>query len=127
MLSADLRMGFSDSPLCDCSPHVEFCGYSIPHPSDSLVNLRIQTTGRLTLKPLFIHLLNSVWPFSWPINEWLAYIGTIEGSFAGEISAHEALREALQNLKGVCSHIKEKFEKAVKEKRKEGEAAMDTQ
>lgn len=29
-----------------CSPHVEFCGYSIPHPSEAVVNLRIQTTGQ---------------------------------------------------------------------------------
>ncbi|XP_058070837.1 uncharacterized protein LOC131219609 [Magnolia sinica] len=26
-------------------PRVEFCGYSIPHPSDSRVNIRVQTTG----------------------------------------------------------------------------------
>lgn len=27
------------------SPHVAFCGYSMPHPSEELVNLRVQTTG----------------------------------------------------------------------------------
>ncbi|KAL7089306.1 hypothetical protein ACP275_13G179400 [Erythranthe tilingii] len=26
-------------------PRVTFCGYSIPHPSDARVNIRIQTTG----------------------------------------------------------------------------------
>ncbi|XP_062085093.1 uncharacterized protein LOC133791187 [Humulus lupulus] len=26
-------------------PRVTFCGYSIPHPSDNRVNIRIQTTG----------------------------------------------------------------------------------
>ncbi|KAL6546417.1 hypothetical protein OROMI_022138 [Orobanche minor] len=26
-------------------PRVSFCGFSIPHPSDALVNLRVQTTG----------------------------------------------------------------------------------
>ncbi|KAK1276729.1 hypothetical protein QJS04_geneDACA010006 [Acorus gramineus] len=26
-------------------PRVEFCGYSIPHPADNKVNIRIQTTG----------------------------------------------------------------------------------
>ncbi|RWR73266.1 DNA-directed RNA polymerases I and III subunit RPAC2 [Cinnamomum micranthum f. kanehirae] len=26
-------------------PRVEFCGYSIPHPSDNRVNIRVQTTG----------------------------------------------------------------------------------
>jgi len=27
------------------SPDVEFCGYSIPHPSEAVMNLRIQTWG----------------------------------------------------------------------------------
>ncbi|KAG0480837.1 hypothetical protein HPP92_011695 [Vanilla planifolia] len=26
-------------------PRVEFCGYSIPHPSEKKVNIRVQTTG----------------------------------------------------------------------------------
>lgn len=30
------------------SPHVAFCGYSIPHPSEKVVNLRIQTTGDIS-------------------------------------------------------------------------------
>lgn len=29
------------------SPDVEFCGYSIPHPSDPKMNIRIQTYGKL--------------------------------------------------------------------------------
>ena len=36
-----------------CSPYVEFCGYSIPHPTDNLVNLRIQTTGEVPSYGLF--------------------------------------------------------------------------
>lgn len=31
-----------------CSPDVEFCGYSIPHPSEAKLNLRIQTYGNIT-------------------------------------------------------------------------------
>ena len=30
------------------NPQVEFCGYSIPHPSENLLNLRIQTYGEIT-------------------------------------------------------------------------------
>ncbi|ELU09209.1 hypothetical protein CAPTEDRAFT_31867, partial [Capitella teleta] len=26
-------------------PDVEFCGYSVPHPSETKINLRIQTKG----------------------------------------------------------------------------------
>ncbi|KAK4351578.1 hypothetical protein RND71_030891 [Anisodus tanguticus] len=29
----------------DLIPRVTFCGYSIPHPSDARVNIRVQTTG----------------------------------------------------------------------------------
>lgn len=29
-----------------CSPRVTFCGYSIPHPSQPRVNIRVQTTGK---------------------------------------------------------------------------------
>lgn len=29
-------------------PNVSFCGYSMPHPSEEVVNLRVQTTGRVT-------------------------------------------------------------------------------
>ena len=41
-------------PACEragiaCSPHVSFVGYSIPHPSEKVVNLRIQTTGAPTI------------------------------------------------------------------------------
>jgi DNA-directed RNA polymerase I and III subunit RPAC2 len=31
------------------SPDVEFCGYSIPHPSEAKMNLRIQTYGKFYL------------------------------------------------------------------------------
>ena len=30
------------------NPEVEFCGYSIPHPSDNKMNIRIQTYGNIT-------------------------------------------------------------------------------
>lgn len=29
-----------------CSPDVEFCAYTIPHPSESKMNVRIQTYGK---------------------------------------------------------------------------------
>lgn len=36
------------NPPTPHSPHVAFCGYSIPHPSEKVVNLRIQTTGEIS-------------------------------------------------------------------------------
>lgn len=35
------------------SPEVELCGYSIPHPSEAKMNLRIQTYGALFRLLLF--------------------------------------------------------------------------
>ena len=29
------------------NPHVAFAGYSVPHPADELVNVRVQTSGKL--------------------------------------------------------------------------------
>ncbi|GAB2234991.1 hypothetical protein Drorol1_Dr00004267 [Drosera rotundifolia] len=38
-----------DSCMCACArarvPRVTFCGYNIPHPSEAIVNIRVQTTG----------------------------------------------------------------------------------
>ncbi|XP_020587862.1 DNA-directed RNA polymerases I and III subunit RPAC2 [Phalaenopsis equestris] len=31
--------------LLNKDPRVEFCAYSIPHPSENKVNIRVQTTG----------------------------------------------------------------------------------
>ncbi|KAG4128791.1 hypothetical protein ERO13_D09G041300v2 [Gossypium hirsutum] len=33
-------------------PRVTFCGYSIPHPSEARVNIRVQTTGDLAREVL---------------------------------------------------------------------------
>lgn len=30
------------------NPHVDFCGYSIPHPAEPVVNIRVQTTGEVS-------------------------------------------------------------------------------
>ncbi|KAF8069430.1 RPC19 [Scenedesmus sp. PABB004] len=30
------------------NPQVTFCGYSIPHPTEDVVNIRVQTTGEVT-------------------------------------------------------------------------------
>ena len=32
--------------MASFSPEVEFCGYSIPHPSEGKMNMRIQTYGK---------------------------------------------------------------------------------
>lgn len=35
----------SDVKLTRCSPEVEFCGYTAPHPSEPKIHLRIQMYG----------------------------------------------------------------------------------
>lgn len=50
----------------------------------------------------------------------------IEVMPAGQITAHEALREALINLKSVCTHMKKTFQEAVEIKREEIQSEMET-
>jgi DNA-directed RNA polymerases I and III subunit RPAC2 len=38
----------TESTIYLTSPEVEFCGYSIPHPSEPKMNFRIQTYGGIT-------------------------------------------------------------------------------
>ncbi|PKU78670.1 DNA-directed RNA polymerase II subunit RPB11 [Dendrobium catenatum] len=38
-------MKSKDNSKLNIDPRVEFCGYSIPHPSENKVNIRVQTTG----------------------------------------------------------------------------------
>mmetsp|Transcript_24049 Transcript_24049/g.66815 ORF Transcript_24049/g.66815 Transcript_24049/m.66815 type:complete len:106 (+) Transcript_24049:157-474(+) len=42
------------------SLHVEFAGYSIPHPSEKVVNVRVQTTGEETAHDAFREALGKI-------------------------------------------------------------------
>uniref|UniRef100_A0A0D6R8P0 DNA-directed RNA polymerases I and III subunit RPAC2 n=1 Tax=Araucaria cunninghamii TaxID=56994 RepID=A0A0D6R8P0_ARACU len=41
----DHTLGNSLRCVLNYDPRVEFCGYSVPHPSENRINMRIQTTG----------------------------------------------------------------------------------
>ncbi|ELT89297.1 hypothetical protein CAPTEDRAFT_127647, partial [Capitella teleta] len=41
----DHTLGNSLRHMIMKNPDVEFCGYSVPHPSETKINLRIQTKG----------------------------------------------------------------------------------
>jgi DNA-directed RNA polymerases I and III subunit RPAC2 len=75
-----------------CSPDVEFCGYSIPHPSEPKLNLRIQTYGKHN------------------IQRWL---------MAGEEgkTAVDALEKGLDDLMALCEVVEDKFQVALEDKR----------
>lgn len=42
--------------LIEYSPLVEFCGYTIPHPSEDKMNLRVQTAGTFSHFHLLIYI-----------------------------------------------------------------------
>ncbi|EFJ33056.1 hypothetical protein SELMODRAFT_28501, partial [Selaginella moellendorffii] len=42
----DHTFGNSIRYVLNGDPRVTFCGYSVPHPSDNRVNVRVQTTGK---------------------------------------------------------------------------------
>jgi DNA-directed RNA polymerase subunit L len=37
------------------SPHTALCGCSVPHPSEEVVNVRVQTTGALPAAQVHVH------------------------------------------------------------------------
>ncbi|KAI5076128.1 hypothetical protein GOP47_0008193 [Adiantum capillus-veneris] len=45
LVDEDHTLGNSLRYILNHDPRVEFCGYSVPHPSENRVNIRIQTTG----------------------------------------------------------------------------------
>ncbi|KAG0673246.1 DNA-directed RNA polymerases I and III subunit RPAC2 [Kluyveromyces marxianus] len=54
-MSASFRITDEDHTLGNAlrymimkNPEVEFCGYSIPHPSENFLHIRIQTYGKMT-------------------------------------------------------------------------------
>ncbi|KAK9366446.1 DNA-directed RNA polymerase [Lipomyces kononenkoae] len=48
ILQEDHTLGNALRYMIMKNPDVEFCGYSIPHPSEAAMNLRIQTYGEIS-------------------------------------------------------------------------------
>jgi DNA-directed RNA polymerase, subunit L len=66
-------------------PEVEFCGYSIPHPSENFMNLRLQTIGNQVII-ILIYL---------------------------EKNSNDVLKAGLKDLAQLCDIIENKFDDAV--------------
>ena len=77
------------------SPDVEFCGYSIPHPSEAKMNLRIQTYGKPSL--------------SYPANLRLSGITWAHECGLDGVSVYGVLEKALEDLMAMCDVVEEKF------------------
>lgn len=69
------------------SPDVEFCGYSIPHPSETKMNLRIQTYGKSNSFPCR--------PFS--------------NNGSDNVSVYQVLEKGLEDLMAMCDVVTDKF------------------
>lgn len=70
------------------SPDVEFCGYSIPHPSETKMNLRIQTYGESRSCLCFLLFPNVT---------------------ADNVSVYQVLEKGLEDLMNMCDVVTEKF------------------
>ncbi|EAL85579.1 DNA-directed RNA polymerase I and III 14 KDA polypeptide [Aspergillus fumigatus A1163] len=75
------------------NPEVEFCGYTIPHPSEAKMNLRIQTYGMY-----FCHTL--------------ARFDGADRNIADSTTAVEALEKGLEALMDLCDVVTDKFTSA---------------
>ncbi|KAI5966833.1 RPC19 [Candida pseudojiufengensis] len=53
ILEEDHTLGNALRYMIMKNPEVEFCGYSIPHPSEKKLNIRIQTYGNITAVEAF--------------------------------------------------------------------------
>lgn len=73
--------------LTTSSPDVEFCAYSIPHPSEPKMNIRIQTYGKRMPSLMNLNCLT-----------WI-----IEGL------AVDALKKGLVDLQEMCDAVAEEF------------------
>lgn len=74
------------------SPEVELCGYSIPHPAEAKMNLRIQTYGGCLLLCLKEQELS--------------------GLSADGTTAYDVLEKGLDDLRDLCGVVLEKFKSA---------------
>ena len=75
------------------SPEVELCGYSIPHPAEAKMNLRIQTYGRSTAFAA-------------------AVLRTLSDLSAEGTTVYDALEKGLDDLRDLCGVVLEKFKAA---------------
>ncbi|KAK8139241.1 hypothetical protein PG984_002621 [Apiospora sp. TS-2023a] len=87
------------------NPEVEFCAYSIPHPSEAKMNIRIQTYGKDVAK--FTPMLR---------------IAMTDTHTLDTTTATAALEKGLQDLDDLCDVVSEKFWEA----RNEFNATKDT-
>lgn len=82
------------------SPEVELCGYSIPHPSEAKMNIRIQTYGSLPLV-----LLRPVNARGGREESW-AHLWTVG------TSVYDVLEKGFNDLMDLCDVVTEKFTSA---------------
>mmetsp|Transcript_7862 Transcript_7862/g.26271 ORF Transcript_7862/g.26271 Transcript_7862/m.26271 type:complete len:100 (+) Transcript_7862:154-453(+) len=48
VVNEDHTLGNAVRYMLNKNPNVSFTGYSVPHPSEELVNIRVQTTGQVS-------------------------------------------------------------------------------
>eukprot|EP00922_Rhytidocystis_sp_ex-Travisia-forbesii_P025183 GHVS01036980.1.p1 GENE.GHVS01036980.1~~GHVS01036980.1.p1 ORF type:complete len:142 (+),score=23.93 GHVS01036980.1:84-509(+) len=79
-------------------PSVEFCGYSVPHPSERLIALRLQMVESkrhpVPEKPVG---------------------GRVGSGYAGNITASRALLNGLNSLHDICDALEERWDMRVSE------------
>ncbi|CAD0087242.1 unnamed protein product, partial [Aureobasidium vineae] len=70
------------------NPDVEFCGYSIPHPSEAKMNLRIQTWGKD--RPGYGDM-------------------QFADQYTDEVNVYDVLEKGLNDLMNLCDVVVDKF------------------
>jgi DNA-directed RNA polymerase I and III subunit RPAC2 len=98
-------------PIFAYSPDVEFCGYSIPHPSEAVMNLRIQTWGESNNPDSDPDPLRANIPSSRRENGGLTlrFLFPFLPVCTDNVSVFAVLRKALDDLEDLCDVVEDKF------------------
>nr|XP_033803003.1 DNA-directed RNA polymerases I and III subunit RPAC2-like isoform X2 [Geotrypetes seraphini] len=83
LLDEDHTLGNALRYMIMKNPEVEFCGYSITHPSESKINFRIQTRGELP----------AVEPFRRGLTELMEVCQYVLNTFEGSIKEYKDQKE----------------------------------
>jgi DNA-directed RNA polymerase subunit L len=110
---------------------VTFCGYSVPHPSEQKINLRIQTNGEAVGISVLsgclevdnhLHAMNGIQQvcFNHHVNFACAPVpkqpdkhgtcASCECSDWSGVAAVDALRKGLEDLQEMCGHVLQTFQ-----------------
>ncbi|KAJ1608900.1 hypothetical protein OIY81_2029 [Cryptosporidium canis] len=103
----DHTLGNALRHLAMLNPNTTFAGYAIPHPSISMMNLRIETISKVDVdnKDVVLNLNEA--------GDKSSYKKNSKRKQSDKIGATDVLLKACDDLNLICNKVEDKFDKAV--------------